>query len=74
VSKPVGWISTSAETIRADLDLAASLAINTVRIFLPWNEAIEAARLIDRSGQVASEYLERFDASKTPTGRSIASG
>lgn len=55
------WTSTSAETIRKDLELAASLGINTVRIFLPWNEQMENAGMIDTSGNPSSEYLEKFD-------------
>lgn len=55
------WTSTASETIEADLDLAASLGINTLRIFLPWNENIEAAGLIDLSGKVSQEYLDKFD-------------
>lgn len=55
------WIETSNEIIRADLDLAASLEINTLRIFLPWNENMEAAGLIDLSGNPAPEFLEKFE-------------
>lgn len=55
------WIATSAETIRADLDLAASLGLNTLRIFLPWNETMEAAGLVDAEGNVSRLYLARFE-------------
>lgn len=55
------WTSTSFETFSADLDLANSLQVNTLRIFLPWNETMEQARLIDASGQPSPEYLAKFD-------------
>ncbi len=55
------WTATPDEVIRADLDLAASLGINTLRIFIPWNENTEKAGLIDSSGNPSPEYLAKFD-------------
>lgn len=55
------WTGTSEETFRTDLDLAVSLQINTLRMFLPWNENMERAGLIDASGKPAPEYLAKFE-------------
>lgn len=55
------WTATSDETFRRDLDLAVSLGINTLRIFLPWNENMEGAGLIEPSGKPSPEYLAKFE-------------
>ena len=56
------WTETPDAVFAADLALAAALNLNSVRIFLPWNEKTEAAGLIAADGVVSAVYLARFDA------------
>ena len=56
------WTETPDHVFAADLALAAALHVNTVRIFLPWNEKTEAAGFVSADGRVAPAYLARFEA------------
>lgn len=55
------WGATPAEVIEQDMALAASLNMNTVRIFINWGESAERYRLIDREGNVSPVYLKKFE-------------
>lgn len=55
------WTSTSLHTIEQDMARTASLNMNTIRTFIFWNEAIEAAGLIAPDGTPSEEYLRKVD-------------
>src|ERR1051325_6488252 len=49
------WTKTPGEVIEKDMALCASLHVNAVRIFVPWND------FMDAEGAVAPAYLEKFE-------------
>jgi endo-1,4-beta-mannosidase len=55
------WTETPDAVFAADLALAATLNVNAVRIFLPWNEKTEAAGFMTADGEVTAAYLARFE-------------
>jgi endo-1,4-beta-mannosidase len=55
------WSDTPESVMERDMALAAGLNINTVRIFIPWNEKTEQAGLIDAEGTVDPVYIAKVD-------------
>lgn len=55
------WGTTPPEVIERDMALAASLHVNTIRIFLDWGAGDGRTRLIDHEGNVSPVYLKKFD-------------
>lgn len=54
------WTRTPPEVWERDLALAASLGINTVRTFVSFSPAVEAAGLLEPDGTPAPAYIEKI--------------
>ncbi len=55
------WTKTPAEVWQHDMALAASLGVNTVRTFLPFDDGLRQAGLVQADGAPTAKYLEKVD-------------
>lgn len=55
------WTKTPAEIWRHDMAMAAALGVNTVRTFLPFDDGLQQAGLVQPDGAPAAKYLEKVD-------------
>lgn len=54
------WTQTPAEVWQNDMDLAASLGLNTVRTFVSFSASLEKAGLLKSDGTPTPEYLDKI--------------
>ena len=55
------WTRTPPEVWQRDMAVAASLGVNTIRTFVPFNDGLQQAGLVEADGTPTPAYLEKLD-------------